>query len=324
MTPAYRLRADRRDITDAVRQRLLRLAVTDEAGRDADAVELRLDDRDGALALPRKGAVLDVALGYPERGLAAMGLYTVDELELAAPPATLTIRAKAADMRAALKAQKTRAWDATTLGEVVGAIAADHHLEPRIAASLRTIRLPHLDQTEESDLHLLTRLARDHGAVAKPAGGNLLFVPAGQARSASGQAMPAVTVHRPQASSYRVTLADRDAYGSARAAWHDAASGQRRIETAGAGEPVFTLRRSYPSAPEAQAAAQAQLQALNRGKGTLSLTLQPGLPALRAEARLTLLGFRSGVDGAWIASRVTHEFGRAGYATSVEAEPPDA
>lgn len=324
MTPAYRLHADRRDITAAVRQRLLRLAVTDEAGRAADAVELRLDDRDGALALPRKGAVLDVALGYQEGGLAPMGLYTVDELELADPPATLTIRAKAADMRAALKAQKTRAWDATTLGDVVGAIAADHGLEPRVAASLRAIRLPHLDQTEESDLHLLTRLARDYGAVAKPAGGKLLFVPTGQARSARGQAMPAVTVHRPQASAYRLTLADRDAYGSARAAWHDAASGERRIEAAGTGEPTFTLRQTYPSAPEAAAAARAKLKALNRGKGTLSLTLQPGVPALRAEARLTLVGFRTGVAGTWIASRVTHELGQAGYATSVEAEPPDA
>ena len=45
-----------------------------------------------------------------------MGAYTVDELELSGPPQTLTIRARAADLRQSLKAPKTRAWDATTLG----------------------------------------------------------------------------------------------------------------------------------------------------------------------------------------------------------------
>lgn len=320
MTPDFRLLADRREITAAFRERFLALTLTDEAGRASDALAVRLDDRDGDLALPRRGVALDVALGYREQGLAAMGVFTVDEIELAGLPATLTIRAKAADMRAALKAHKTRAWDQTTLGDLVGAIAAEHHLQPRVAASLRAVRLPHLDQTEESDLHLLTRLARDHGAIAKPAGGALLFVPRGQARSASGQPMPAVTVERGQASEYRVTWADRAAYGSVQAAWHDPATGERRIERAGGGEPAYALRQAYPSAQEAQAAARAQLRALHRGTGTLRLTLQPGVPALRAEAKLTLAGFRSGVNGEWIASRVTHQLGQAGYSTRVEAE----
>jgi uncharacterized protein len=41
-----------------------------------------------------------------------------------------------------------------------------------VAESLAGIHVTHLDQTEESDLHLLTRLAREHGALAK-AGGRL-------------------------------------------------------------------------------------------------------------------------------------------------------
>ena len=50
-----------------------------------------------------------------------MGLYTVDELELSGPPDTLTIRAKAANIRSSLKEHKTRAWDDTTLGDRQGA-----------------------------------------------------------------------------------------------------------------------------------------------------------------------------------------------------------
>lgn len=320
MTPDFRLLADRRASTAALRERFLALTLTDEAGRDSDTLAVRLDDRDGALALPRRGVTLDVALGYREQGLTAMGVFTVDEVEVAGPPATLTIRAKAANMRSALKAHKTRAWDQTTLGDLVGAIAAEHGLKPRVAAAWRAVRLPHLDQTEESDLHFLTRLARDYDAIAKPAGGALLFVPRGQARSASGQAMPVLTVARGQVSEYRVTWADRAAYSSVQAAWHDTATGERRIERAGGGEPAYALRQPYPNAQAAQAAARAHLRTLNRATGTARLTLQPGLPTLRAEAKLTLADFRSGMNGDWTVSRVTHQLGQTGYATRVEAE----
>ena len=67
-------------------------------------------------------------------------------------------------------------------------------------------------------------------------------------------------------------------------------------------------------------AAQAKLNALNRGQGTLSLTMKPGDPTLAAEARLTISGFRKGVDGEWVATRVIHEIGGSGYSTQIEAE----
>ena len=82
MTPAYRVLADDNDITTAIRHRLLSLRVTDEAGYQSDAVEIQLDDRGNKIALLRKGVKLDIALGYEEIGLAAMGLFAVDEIEL--------------------------------------------------------------------------------------------------------------------------------------------------------------------------------------------------------------------------------------------------
>ena len=41
-----------------------------------------------------------------------------------------------------------------------------------------------------------------------------------------------------------------------------------------------------------------------------------------AETPLTLTGFREGVNGRWIATRVTHETSASGYSTQVEAETP--
>ena len=182
MRPAYRILADQRDITDAIRDRLLSLTLTDEAGYQSDAVSLRLDDREGRIELPRKGAKLEVELGYEERGLAQMGLYVVDEIELAGPPDTLTIQAKAVDMKSSLKQHKTRAWS-NTIQEIVSTIAQEHGLEPRVDSTLGAIRIPHIDQTEESDLHFITRLGQQYDAVGKPAEHYVLFVPHGQASS---------------------------------------------------------------------------------------------------------------------------------------------
>ena len=322
MTPRFRILANSRDITAAIRARCLSLTVSDRAGLHTDTVEIRLDDRDGHIELPHKGAELDVSIGYQEQGLVPMGLYTVDELELSGPPDTLTIRAKAANMRSSLKEHKTRAWDDTTLGDLVASVAGEHRLEPRVAEALTAIRIPHLDQTEESDLHLLTRLAKHYDAVAKPAGGYLVFVPAGEAKSATGKTIPAVAIRRNQTSEHRVTMADRGKYSAVLAHWHNTATGTRTPVRVGTGQPVYTLRHSYPDADTARAAAQGKLDALSRGLATASLTLQHGNPVLAAEAKLTLSGFRTGADGDWVATRVDHRLSDSGYSTRVEAETP--
>nr|VFK64640.1 MAG: Phage late control gene D protein (GPD) [Candidatus Kentron sp. UNK]VFK71159.1 MAG: Phage late control gene D protein (GPD) [Candidatus Kentron sp. UNK] len=194
-----------------------------------------------------------------------MGLFVVDELELSGPPDTLTIRGRAADMEASLKEHRIRPWEDVTLGGMVKTIATEHGLTPAVGDFLAPIDIPRLDQTEESDLHLLTRLARQYDAVAKPANGYLLFVPKGEAKTATGKAIPTVSIHRNQISEHRVTLADRGRYQSVVAHWHDTASGERIQVRTGDGRPTFTLRHAYPDAAAAGKAAKARLDKLNRG-----------------------------------------------------------
>ena len=159
---------EHQDVTAAVRERLLGLRVSDEEGYRSDTVEISLDDRGGMVELPRRGAELKVELGYEESGRVSMGRYTVDEVELSGPPATISIRAKAADMRATLKQRKTRSWHQISIGDLVATVAAEHGLESRTAEDLRGIVLPHVDQTDESDLHLLTRLGEQYDAEGRP------------------------------------------------------------------------------------------------------------------------------------------------------------
>ena len=323
MTPQFRIVVEGQgDVTEQIRDRLLRLRVRDEVGYLSDEVEFRLDDRGGATELPRRGVALDVELGYEASGRVAMGRYVVDEVELSGPPATLTVRAKAIDMRTGAKQRKTRSWDRVTIGDLVATIARDYDLEPRVSSELAGIVLPHVDQVDESDMHLLTRLGEKYDAAPRSAGGHLAFARRGFGRSATQGAVTAVRVTREQAGDYRVTIADRSRYSSVRAYWYDRSAGRRREVTAGSGEPVYALRDDQLDAQTARYAAHARLDALNRGGVTLSLSLRPGAPTVSAETPLTLSGFRNGVNGRWIATRVVHELSGGGLTTEVEAEQP--
>ncbi len=320
-TPQYKVEADGADITRAIATRLILLRLTDEAGVDSDNLQLTLDDRGGELAQPRTGVELRVHLGYQGRGLTFMGAYTVDELEMSGPPQTLIIRARAADLRESLKAPKTRSWHATTIGSIVGTIAAEHGYTARVTPALASKPIAHIDQTAESDMNLLTRLAIDNDAMAKPANGFLLFTARASGQSVSGLPLPAVALAAGEVTTYRVTLPERGKYAAVVANFHSTALGEKVPVTAGSGEPVYHIKHSYPDPAQAASAAKTRLDSFARGLGVLSLTL-PGRPTLLAESRLSLSCFRAGVSGDGAITRVVHTIDANGYQCQLDAEVP--
>ncbi len=323
MTPKFRILAEGHDITAFIGDRRLDLRVTDEAGFSSDSVELTIDNRDNKVALPRTGAELEIFIGYEESGLSRMGLYTVDEISLSGPPDKLTLTGKAANMCASLKARKTRSWDQVTIGNLVGQIAPEHGYVAKVSPTLASVTLAHVDQTEESDLHLLTRLAKEHDAVAKPAGGNYLFVPKGEAKTATGKNMPAVSLVKTDMHRWNVTIADRGKYQSVTAYWHDTASAKRQAVSVGSGDPVCTLPGTYPDADAARKAAQGKKDALERGVSKLELTTD-GNPYLAAEAKLNISGVMQGVNGEWVITRAVHTLDANGYRCTISADTPKA
>ncbi|VAW12420.1 hypothetical protein MNBD_ALPHA09-1889 [hydrothermal vent metagenome] len=305
MTPDFAILADGVGATSAFADRLLSLTVTDAAGKESDAAEIVLDDRDGIVSLPREGAKLAISLGYIETGLEYMGLFVVEEVEGSGFPRQLTITAKAADHRETLKEQKTRAWDGRSLGQIVGQIAGEHGLSAAVSGDLANRQLKHIAQTEESDQHFLTRLAARYGAIAAPKDDRLVFAPRGAGLAASGAAMTPVVVGVTDlvgSSGYSFTLKPRNRFAKVVASWTDRAGASRREV-------------------QAQAAADAEARKLAREEGSISLEIV-GRPAVRAEAPLTVSGVRAGADGQWTIERVEHRYdpAGAGYTTSIEAK----
>ena len=321
MTPDFKIIAAGVNITTQIRDRLLSLTVTDEAGIKADMVEIVLDDRDGLIELPAPGAPLLVFLGYRETGLIPMGLFTSDEVTVSSPPATLTIRAKSADLGGSIKDQKTRSWDKITIGDIVATIAGEHGLTPKVAERFQPVMVEHIDQTDESDISFLDRLGREHDALVSVKGGALLFMGKGEGRTASGLPIPPRPVAERDTASWTLTLTTREAYKSVIAIWQDTQGAKRQEVTAGEGSPTLRLRHVHATEDEAKAAATAKLGEIERGSDSFEATF-PGDPLIAAEARILAVGFRAGVNGLWSIKTATHDLGSGGFTTSISAERP--
>lgn len=217
----YQVRVDGTDITDRLQGRLISWSLTDNRGFEVDQLDLTLDDADGMLDFPARGAEIRFAIGWTDTGLVDKGSYTVDELAHAGAPDVLTIRARSADMRGGLTTQRERSFHEETLGNIVRTVADEVGLIPVVAGSLADLVLAHVDQTNESAANLLTRLARMYDAIATVKDGKLLLFPAAGGVTASGKALPVVTITRDVGDSHSFSLADRESYTRVRATWND-------------------------------------------------------------------------------------------------------
>jgi hypothetical protein len=326
MNPVFKILADQVNITSAIQSRLIDIRTTDEAGMKSDSCTITLDDKDGIIELPRHGAQLEVWLGYTQTGLGKIGTYFVDETTLNGPPDTMQISAKAADFTGEatgdIKEQKTRHFDAISLGDLVSTIAGEHGLTGKTAAELAGILYPHIDQTAESNMHLLTRLAAEHNAIAKVTNDVLVFARAGQSRTAAGVDLSTIIISKMQVGdNYRASITGRNSYKSVTATWHSKATAQNYTVSTGTEKPAFILRHTYESEEKAIEAAKAKLESLTQGTNTVEISLALGNPGLFAESPLILTGFRPGISGVtWFCTRVEHSFSNAGFKTSLSGE----
>lgn len=320
MEPAFTLSVGEEDRSDVLRGRLLSLRVVDVIAPRGDELSLVFDDRDNEIELPAHGAVIRLAIGYAGAELEDQGRFTVDETEVDGPPDRISVSAKSADTRESLKAHKSRSWRATTVGAIVSQVASEHGLEPQVDADLAAVTVDHRDQAGESDLHFVTRLGRDHDAVAAPKAGKLIFVPRGQAVSASGKALEPLRLDRADLTRWRMKNTDRAKHGRVRARHRDGAAAADAYVEAGGEEPTKTLRHPYASAALAGAAAHAEHKRLKRTAHGVELEL-PGRPDAFAGRPVELAGVRDGVDGRWIITRAEHDldFEGGGFTTRLEA-----
>lgn len=320
--PAFRITVDGNDIAKLISLRLMSLELIDNRGIEADQLSLTLSDHDGLLAIPPTGAIIRLWLGWSDTGLVDKGTYTVDETEHSGTPDVLSIRARSADLRKSLKTKRERSWSNTTLGDVLGDIALGNGLTATIAGSLDGLPILQLDQANESDANLISRIGEEFDAVVTIKAGCLLCLPAGGGKTANGTELPHITLTRADGDQHRYLQADRDSYDGVRAYFYDVNSAKKQEAIAGGGETLKDLRHTYSDRQSALRAARAEFNRLQRGSATLSYTLALGRPDLIPELTYTLQGVKDVIEAIiWYGGNVQHTFSAdSGYTVSLELE----
>lgn len=324
-------------------EKLISLELTDNRGFNADELTISIDDSQGDIALPPRGAELSVSLGWQGEPLIYKGIYVVDEVSHSGPPDRIDITARSADFRDEFNVKREVSWHDVTVERIVSAIAHRYKLKPIISEQLMNAEIDHADQTQESDMSFLTRMADILGAIATVKNGCLLFILPGGGVSANGKALPEFAITRSSGDRHSFRIADRDAYTGVQAYWLDLNFGKKKKVTvrkrkkttekkprsssregdyiAGEDGNVFVLRTTYSSEIAAQRAAAAKWQQLQRGAAEFNLTLAYGRADLYPEMHGTVTGFKEAIDNQdWIIAKATHSIDDNGFQTRLELE----
>lgn len=357
LTPQVELTIDGKRFGTQAMSRIISISLTDKRGFEADELTIELDDHDGTIAIPKTGSKITLKLGYKETGLVEKGEYLVSEFTASGSPDRLSITARAADLAEALAEQVEKSWHKQTLYQIIETIAKKHKYEYIISKDYQNQKIEHIDQTNESDASFMSRLAEQYDAIATVKNGKLLFIPAGESQTASGQPILPTTITRASGDSHSFTYSSSNSYQAVRAYYTDKKTGQKKevivnkdnaypnkkttqqtktvkgktfkakkkendnqkVNTEG--QKIKTLRHLYATESGAWSGARGAFKKIQRGVAEFSITLAVGRPDLYPETPAVVKGFKPEIDAeAWLITEVSHKIDSGGYTAGIQFE----
>ena len=215
-----------------------------------------------------------------------------------------------------MKQPRTGEYKATDLNGLVGTIAARYGRAAKVSAKLGALKYPWEPQSEESDFHLLARLARDHDAVYKIAGSEILFL-------ARDEIAASIAFSITDFIECSVDDDDRSKHGKATGHYHDRGKAERIPETYnsddGSDGPEAMLRHTYPDADRAMAAAKGRMSRLQRLEKRLHGVLT-GNTGIMAGMVGTIAWGVELYDGDYALKTVCHEIKKGhGFTTTIDS-----
>ncbi len=339
MTPSFRLLVSGQDITADVSKRLVQMEWTDGVEEKSDSFTVTLHDADNRLAVPKKGAKIELAAGY-NGALQKVGTYSIDEAEISGPPDQLTVSGSAAPFVDAsgksATARKSQSWEDTTLGEISQSIAGKLGVTAAIDSALASITITNAQQVDESDTNFLLRLVRRYGGFLKFTQGKMVVAEEGSGTGTGGTSLTA-TLTKQQCTSWRVSSGGKaEGLKKVKVRFHDYETGESKnveadiAKSKSAGqfsdtdwlsldENTFTPSTVASSEEEAKAIAKTTAKRIARATRSFELTL-PGRLDIVAGGKVNLTGFREGVNGEWLVKNVRHRIDSGGWSMSVSGE----
>jgi phage protein D len=329
-TPRAEIKVNGKLVAAIFNERLISVTIVDKEGVTSDTISCELNDGNPFAAIPKKGDTIEASLGYLETGLAYFGKYTVDDPEVRCLPYSITVNGKGANMRDALKERRSRHWDNKTVKDIVAEIAGENGLSLVVDDQVGAHQYEWFGQQDESDLHVVERLARRHGALFSIKDGKLIFAAKGSGKSAGGKELTPVnaTPFNIVVGTCRTNFAHRNKFKKVKGRVQDRKNAELvEVEENSdeEGTADYTLPEPYADEAEAKKAAKSKAKSLKSETIRTTVTLF-GDPTIRAGAPFRYQGVRPEIDAIeFIIESATHTLSKSGYTTQVEAKlKPDA
>ncbi len=326
-TATLRLTSRGVDMSADIAASVTSFTFTEHGHGKADDIRVKFEDVEGLWKkgwAPDKGDKLTAAivcrnwLTHGDALTLSCGTFTADELEVAGPPDTATVKAVASYISSPLRQElKTGSWENTTLETVARDIAGRNGLS--LFYQGEAVTFERLEQRQESDLAFLQRVSEKQGLNLKVNDGRITLFDGAKADAQT----PALTIARGQSSLSRFSFRTKsmDVFGGCQVDYWDCKKKRKlgySYNPASAPNVGHKLKvnKRCESEAEARRIARHELRKANKNEieGTLDCM---GLPTIYAGQVIAVSGFGA-FNANFYVETTTHRVDRgAGYTTSL-------
>jgi len=302
--PIYVLVVNGADVTTKMYENSASMTYTDNDGDEADSLDIKVAGKWEKVSFKDTA---ELWLGYLDSDVWHVGTFTVQSVKIGA--FETTIKATSANFNDGLKEKNDTVHKEKTIKKIVEEIAAKQELKVHcdVEGSMQ-----YLLQQDESDIHFLTRLAKDNNAIFKIKKDELIFINRDKTNTHT------IDVGECYGDGPGVTFNNRTIYPSAITEYWDSKENKTESVRVGNGRPVLKVDEHFEGRAEALRSLESRLKSANRGEVSGSLTIY-GMDVvagnkleLKGDERLK--GLKFGI------TRVTHTINSSGFSTALEFE----
>lgn len=322
------------DCSTRFASRLIIVDVDDNSGETADTCKITLDDTGGVIAMPQKGAKVQVSLGPLEGGVMQVFDGVVDDVRAVLDRGggrRLEVEAKSSDTSGKQKTQMRKHWDDKSAGDVLKEAGQAAGVSVTVAGRISGIKRKYWAQDHESFLHFAQRLSNELGGTFKTIGGTrAVILDRNEGQTAGGSGIGSVTaqVGRNLISASISPILTRPRFQDVVGRWYDYKKAKWveekvQVDKMQGADATADVRNSKQDADEAKETGKSKGKESTRDKGAGTVIID-GNPAARAEGQCTVVGVRPGVDGTYTIDKANHKLERGnGYITTLTLKKPE-
>ncbi|TNG92254.1 hypothetical protein FHQ28_08790, partial [Pasteurellaceae bacterium USgator11] len=178
-TPDYQIFYGKKNITTDIKPYLKELNYTDYLADQSDELQVMFEDIEGKWIrnwFPTQGDELRLLLGYVGEPLVNLGAFEIDDIEWAYNKnsgSTVSLKALSTGITKSNRTNKPKAYENTTLAEIVRSVAK--RLDLNVSGTVANIPIKRMTQYQERDVEFLTRLAHEYNHSFKIVNKTLVF-----------------------------------------------------------------------------------------------------------------------------------------------------